>query len=290
MFLLFSCKKDNKSPNHATKLYPITFNISGFTVTNTPTDAAGKLKSTALATQAADSIPVNRLVYWLLDPKQSISYSVRVSNKGEAGFGTFTDNVAPGNYIIAFAGSSANLKFDGPNYFFTFAPVPTYVGHPSYWEETYFKTIPITVTSSGVNMDVSLSRITAKLDLVIKDPIPVGTSKIVVSFPDTATVMVKTGLGNGITTNGATKTISATDIGKTNYTISMNTLNNIKPFDVVVTYYGPDPSGPLGTKTIKNVVCKANTKTTLSGNLFDAGNAAFTITVNQDWNTATVDF
>ena len=289
MFLLFSCKKDNKPHTPPdTKLYPMSFNVSGFNQTQVPIDGKGKIKTAALTTQATDTVPVQRIIYQLYtDEKYRKLISSRNSDKGSNNFGVFTDSVPPGNYVVSFGAGSLDLKVktDYNYYYYTY-----FFGTPSYWDDTFFKSVPVKVTSSGINLNVSLDRVTAKLDLIIKDAIPAGTTKIAVSFPDLSCFDTILGTSGYPTTNGAVKTITGTDIGKTNYTISMNTFNNVKPFDVIINYYGSNPNGPLGTKTVKNVVCKHNTKTTLSGNLFTSGNSEFTITVNQDWNTSTIQF
>jgi len=281
--VLFSCKKEKKEPD--TKLYPINFKVSGFSQTNVPI-GLGKAKTAALATQAADTIPVQKLTYLLFATDIQSSLLSQISFvKGSAGFGTITDKVAPGNYLAVFCGGSANMGI----YQTTFPdPKPhTAFSYGGGWDDTFYKRIPITVTANGINMGVSLDRITARLDLVIKDAIPVGTTRIGVSFPDTLGYDATNGRGelSFIGTNGFATTITTADIGKTNYTISRYTLNNITPFDVTVSYYGPNPNAPLNTKIIKNVVCKTNTKTTLSGDLFTPGNNGFSIMVNQDWNT-----
>jgi hypothetical protein len=278
--VLFSCKKEKKASD--TKLYPINFKISGFTQTDVPI-GLGKTKTAALVTQAADTIPVQKLTYLLFATDTHSSLLSQISFvKGSADFGTFTDKVAPGNYVAVFCGGSADIKTYTSMY-----PMPHYeLGYSLYWDDTFYKRIPITVTATGINMRVGLDRITARLDLVIKDAIPVGTSQITISFTDTLGYDATNGGGklNFIGTTLVSKTITTADIGKTNYTITTNTLNNIIPFDVTISYYGPNHNAPLNIKTIKNVVCKTNTKTTLSGNLFDPGNNGFSITVNQDWD------
>lgn len=279
--VLFSCKKEKKEPD--TKLYPINFKVSGFSQTNVPI-GLGKAKTAALATQAADTIPVQKLTYLLFATDIQSSLLSQISFfKGSAGFGTITDKVAPGNYVAVFCGGSANMGV----YTSTYPEPRAGFGYIDRWDDTFYKRVPITVTASGINMGVSLDRITARLDLVIKDAIPVGTTRIWMRFPDTLGYDATPGgvKLNTLGTNVSSKTITAADIGKTNYTISTYTLNNITPFDVTVSYYGPNPTAPLNTRIIKNVVCKTNTKTTLSGDLFTPGNNGFSIMVNQDWNT-----
>jgi hypothetical protein len=290
-FLFFSCKKDKKV-TPAPKLYPVSFNLSGFTQTQVP---IGKAKTASLGTQATDTVPVQSLVYMLFQLQGSLKslglISQRRIEKGDPGFGTFTDNVAAGTYTAVFIGGSDNLKILLNNYFsYTTSLYPA----TTYWDDTFYKSIPITVSAGSLNQAISMKRITARLDLVLKDAIPTGTKKITVSFKDTAVVDAYTGKTyidrNQSVTNVTSKAINTSDIGTTNYTITMYTLNNVTPFDVTISYYGADASNPLGTKVVNNVVCKVNTITTLSGNLFTAANSEFKITVNQDWNTVNVGF
>jgi hypothetical protein len=285
-FLFFSCKKDKKV-TPTTKLYPISFNLSGFTQTQVP---IGKAKTTSLTTQAADTVPVQSLVYMLfkIQPALTLISQQRIE-KGAVGFGTFTDNVAPGDYTAVFIGGSAALNIYAYNYFGYASGSGFFT---TYWDDTFLTKVPITVTASGINQPVTMKRRTARLDVILKDAIPAGTTKITVSFRDTSQIEALSQYGNAafVTTNVTTKTINAADIGTTNYTITANTVNDTKLFDVTISYYGANPAGPLGTKIVKNVLCKTNTKTTLSGNLFTPGNNEFDITVNQDWNTVNVGF
>ncbi|MDN5289041.1 MAG: hypothetical protein JWR38_5315 [Mucilaginibacter sp.] len=294
MLLIFSCKKDNKADDtHDAKLYPINFNVSGFSQTDIPISGVSKAKTTALTTQATDTIPVEKLYYLLYTADASHRLlNSKTSKKGDANFGSVTDNVPAGNYMVTFGGGSSALILRNfyTEYFFSYFTGFINDPHPEYkWDDTFLKSIPITVTSAGVSTNVSLDRATSRLDLVIKDAIPAGTTKILVTFVDTFDL----GSGGSTVKQGTsvnTQVVSAADIGKTNYTITMYTLNNVKPFNVNISYYGSNPNGPLGTKTVKNVVCKTNTKTILSGFLFTPGNAEFTIMVNQDWNTNTIQF
>jgi hypothetical protein len=278
--LLFSCKKDKKvAPDE--KLYPVNFNLSGFTETQ---DSLNKIRTAALAAQATnDPLPVQSLVY-LLFKNTGVLVSQKRAEVGSAGFGTFSDNLPAGDYTVAFIGGSSDLNvYPGP--YFGYG-TPTGI-----WADLFYKKVPITVTTGGVNLNAELNRLNAKLNIVLKDPIPTGVTKITVGFNDTTFISAHTIKGDGtsrarlITTN-----IGATDIGKTNYTITIYTLNNIKPFDVTINYYGSNNTAPLGTRLVKDVICKRNTLTTLSGNLFMPGNSAFNITVNQDWNTVNLGF
>ena len=288
VFLFFSCKKEKKPTNAQT--YPISFKVTGFSQTQVPIGGVGKTKTAALATQATDSIPVQKLVYILFSTGDAHATTLKRYTKGDASFGTITDNVPPGNYIATFIGGSDRLIVEDDEGKGEYTPF--YFHYPSnQWDDTFYKRVPITVTSSGINQGVAIDRFTSRLDLIIKDAIPAGTSRITVTFSDTSLVDAKSGLKFYPGTNYTSKTINTADIGKTNYTITMYNLNNIKPFDVSISYYGINPNGPLDTKVIRNVVCKTNTRTILSGDLFTPTNSEFTIAINQDWNTpVTVNF
>jgi hypothetical protein len=303
-FLFFSCKKEQKASGNDQK-YPVSFKITGFSESQIPIGGkAGKIKTTALAPQAIDSIPVQQLVYMLFGVNGTGPITVRKFTKGDPDFGIISDNVPAGDYIATFIGGSARLKiasFSDPRageylpYFFTYSTnVYPPSGDTNTWDDTFYKRVPITVTSSGINQGVTVDRITSKLDFVIKDPIPAGITKIVVAFNDTIAVDVKSKVaikGYNPFINRTEQAISTADAGKTNYTISIFNLHNVTPFDVTVSYYGANPNGPLDTKVIKNVICKTNTKTTLSGYLFTPSNNEFTTTIDQAWDTpVTVNF
>ena len=286
--LLFACKKDKKAPDPSAKLYPISVNVSGFSQSQVPTDGIAKTKT--LATQATDPIPVQTIYYMLIKGTGANIdlVSMRHVNKGDPNFTQFNDNVPAGDYSVVFFGGSSNLTphdaFPIPyfNYFLDYTS-----GGTLYWDDTFFKRVPFTVTNTGVNLAVEIPRVTARLVVVLKDAIPAGVTKIVVSFPDANAYGIngpRTLPAVPSTTNTSTSIIKSTDIGTQNYTIAMNTLHDTTPFDVTISYYGSNQTGPLGTKTVKNVVCKTNTQTILSGNLFTQDNGQFQITVDQDWN------
>jgi len=283
--LLFACKKDKKAPD--VKLYPISFNVSGFSQTGVPID--GKAKTNSLNTQATDTVPVQSLYYMLYNNIGDLITTRRV-NKGDANFGQFNDNVPAGSYRAVFCGGSSSLTAYQTKYF-TYSTNPISNNTPCYWDDTFFYSLSFIVANTGINESIEMHRETARLVLVITDAIPTGTSKIVVKYQDTASIGYD-GVHRYAAINTTSKTINATDIGTTNYTIVTNTLNDTKPFDVTVEYYGTNPVGPLGTKVIKNVVCKSNYITTLTGNLFSpGGNGQFALSIDTDWGTpVTVNF
>lgn len=292
--LLVSCKKDNKT-TPTQKLYPVTFNLTEFSQTQIP---IGKTKPASLATQAADSITVRQLYYMLYNETGSL-IGANYKHSGDKDFGTFTDQISPGKYYAVFCGGSDSLNVSGDgDLFFTCSHTSDPFKYRP-WDETFYKKVPLTVDNSGaaINQAVVLDRITSRLDIVIKDPIPAGSTRLKFSYPDTIAVSTFSGsvarpsyFSQFINKYVVNRMLSTADIGKSNYTITLYTLNNNAPFDLTVEYFGKSATDPIFTKTIKNVICKRNYRTILSGLLFYPGNTSFDIAVDPVWNTVNLNF
>lgn len=290
--LLFSCKKEKKSTDNTSKLYPVTFKVSDFSQTQVPLGNTKTIKTASLSTNATDTIPVDVLHYLLYNNTTNMLYTLKKASKTDSGFGNFNENLAAGNYTAIFGGGGSDLdlyEYQFPNAL----PLYYFYYKQAIWKDTFYKNVTFTVTNAPLNQTVSLDRVTAQLQLRLTDAIPAGVTSIKVSFPDAAgfaavsraVVLPRTYLAPPVSPTIFVQPITAADAGKTNYQITLNTLNNITPFTVAIDYYTTDPTHSVSTKVIPNVVCKTNTRTILSGNLFKPGNTAFTIQIDQDWAT-----
>jgi hypothetical protein len=277
LLLLFSCKKDKKNPP-AEKLYPVSFNITDFSQIHVPIDG-GVVK--AKTTTAIDTLPVTDLIFMLFNADGTALKELKRVTKTSTGFGKFTTSVAPGNYLAVFCGGPSSLKVSGDG------TIGSLIGNLTVWGDTFYKKTSITVTSSAVSQNVALDRLSAQLVLNVNDAIPADVKKITVSYKDYQSIKAST--GDRLVPQGVTVTNSATivpaNVGKTNYRIVMNTLNNVTPFAVTIKYFKADLNNAFATKTVTDVVCNQNVRTILSGNLFTPGNSGFTLTFDPAYNT-----
>ncbi|MCD8740266.1 hypothetical protein LT679_06595 [Mucilaginibacter roseus] len=273
--LLFACKKGSKDtpPPTDEKKYAVTFNVSDFSQDYGPLESAKQKKGLKLN---ADSSSTERLVYQLFKEGGTGFIAYKNLLRGDAGFGTFSEQLTPGNYIAAFVGSSKYLQNSGDKKTFT------YLGP---WGEIFTKRVSFTVSSAPVNTSVQLDRVNNQLVLNIEDAIPADVKKIEFSYTDNFALNV-TASGNGFT-NANTRTVTvyvtSAEVGKTNYKIAVNTCYNAAS-TVTIRYFKNDPNVPYGIKTVPNVIRKTNYRTTVSGKLFTPGNAGFTVDLDDTWD------
>lgn len=271
--LLFtSCGKEKRiTPDDGGKKYPVKFDVSGFTQIYEPQGSAtGKVK-----TNDVDSLPVTTLAYVVFKDNQIVS--IKTSKKGEAGFGTFTDELSPGSYQIAFGGGSPGIISMGS----------VDVAYPDNktallsGNDLFSKKIPLTVSSSAIAQNVQLSRVSSQLVVNINDPVPTGVTFIGVRMKDTTTYALQQQKYYGEYDHDYQRKIIGSDIGKSNYRIVINNSHNIVPFTITIYYV---QNGKTVSKVIPNVVCKTNMRTVLSGNLFGSNGANFEMKIDRNLN------
>jgi len=287
LLFLFSCKKEHQEEKEVPR-YPVRFDLTGFTQTQQPIDVA-TIKTNSLTTNTGtDTIPVNQLFYFVygrvVNGAQPPLVAQKIINRTDAGFGVFTDDLPAGNYDIYFVGSSVTLKGLDLN-----GGGLTYYPQNSGWGDTFYKKIPITVTSTGINQTVQMERRSAQIVVNILDAIPANVTKIEVKYDDYLAFYTNNtgGLKNYYGQAIVSKPVTTTDIGVTNFKVYANTIFTNVPAQVSIAYYTTGTS-PSDTKTV-TVTSQPNKRTVISGKLF-SGNNTFNITFD-DWNTpVTVGF
>jgi len=323
------------------KKYPVNFDLTDFQLSNGSISKRGNNSLMALnSSTSADSLGkhINNLVYLVYDSTgKEVSrirqfhgsyaykyvrsfgfyadYIIFDSNK----FGSLQDTLAAGKYTVCLFGS--NYKFTinqrdqydpnaGPEGIEPLANA--YIGekeflgfHYSFTEDSFYKKFSLTVNNEPIKQDLSLDRITGKLEINILDAIPANANKFEFRVYYAAThIKLATSdlLGD---THYADEEgeefpeyaenflfhpiqIKPSEKGMANYQYIKFLFGRSKP--VIVKLRCVDASGKLiANKTVKNVLIYKNRRTILKGRLFDnRSEVSFNVSVNSEWDPQTV--
>ncbi|SDP26014.1 hypothetical protein SAMN05428975_0901 [Mucilaginibacter sp. OK268] len=292
---LLSCKKSSHTQTDAPtgKLYPVTFKVSNFTQQNTPIPQDNKTKVNAVVPPAQANII--RLIYRVYDSNNTLKRTI-ITKKSGPNFGTISDSLATGNYTAVIVGLTDTIQYSNDATTFFYIPLNLYSGFlPEEFKETFYKKTSFTVGNQPLQQSVTIDRLNAELQVVVKDAIPAGVTLISVNvyntethysfFDDASSDTLKT---DGTLNYRYTDTsVPLAAVGTTNFAATPVTdlLNTHAGVRVTISAYRND--GKPGTyKTIYNVTIQRNTRTLLTGNLFSnsTGNQSFNVTYNSIYN------
>jgi len=289
---LQACKKDNHTDpvvNTPDKLYPITFNVTN---TVQQTKLASKMGTTASFPISEPYINplkggINTIDYMLYDVN-GILKKHSTFHSPEANFGSISDNVSAGNYTVAIVGSidssgysNRNIGEDG---YYRFVSVQDSLfgyaysssiystsGGEEQWYDAFFKKFSLTVPGSGINQNITLTRIVAQVELYILDALPDNATSLSFEIKDDRSYYsaLKDMPAAQITTHSNIHSTNITNTNRKNFKISAIVVDTASPFSAIVSVYGTN--GLITKKTINDIRCQKNTKTILSGKLFSCG-------------------
>lgn len=333
LIFLLACKKEQQpispSPSIKTdeKKFAVEFNIAEFwqQVESMALNGSHQLMS-APGITAADSLKnhINNLLYLAYDSagnevgrirqytyKDGYKYNYwpydsywKVYNKP---FGSIVDSLPAGKYTVIFIGSTYDFLINSR---YKEDPAPddreklqtaliaeesTLSWRISYTGDTFVKKFTINVADPKIQQDVTLDRITGKLEVNILDAIPAVADQFEFRF---------VGAGSGITLSnmrlfGATYydesdvppfpliQIKPSDKGKTNYQYTKFLFGgSTTPIEVTVEIRCHDTNGHLmASKIVTGVPIYINKRTILKGKLFDTSpQVSFNVSVNSEWD------
>jgi hypothetical protein len=319
LFMLLSCKKEHQNAgdinNKAEKKYPVSFNVSGFTQTQTIISLKNgkqKLMSTGKKLAAADSTSLNDAfvdyAYVVYDASgkevsrifkqgfgnpdnKNYEYryiytpapGVRRLFMGPDSFGTIQDSLATGNYtVLVIAGIQFNVNAIGP---FSpdsikYTPLSSAAAYsaPGFKTDVFFKKFNITVGTGPLNQNIALNRVSGQLEIIIKDTPPNGYRlQTDIKYDNRAFAFSsETPFCNEEESYG---------LSLLNPVNAITLQNTTAPMTITMSAYDVSDNF-ITSKTINNVRVYKNTRTILSGNLFtqQPGATQFTITANQAWD------
>jgi hypothetical protein len=294
--VLLSCKKDKKAPDlqPQSKERQLSFTINGFTQSTGPVTNSVNKKLETNAIQ--DS---SMLTYVLLDSTNTVVKIVNQSSS-DASFGTFTDNVLPGTYYVAFLASElpsntqtikTKLTYKDKGRFNYMSTTTPSVAAP--WRDLLYVKSKIVVANNDLALSFTLTRIVGKIQLEVLDAIPSGAPGLSLLFTEFNTYFsVITGKfitsSTGVIGGQSITVLPGTTLNSIiAYTATLNTSLPV----TIVSYHTPRSSTDQTTiiKKTFGITCQANKLTIVSGNLF-SNNGVFNISVG-DWNpSVTIPF
>jgi hypothetical protein len=297
--ILSSCKKEGmkgavKNTAVSGKTYPVKFHLSGV---KKSLQTINSLKKNALSDQ------ITSLYYYVfrsgVDQFGSIAlFKQKVQNFTDADFGSVTDTLPVGNYLVFFVGTKApgTVVEENKLGIGTFG-LPIFYYNDANIHETFISQLGLNVTDS-VTQDVVLTRANALVNVQIADTVPPNAATIKLSFDDFPLgLSLFGGIGDphGATDTGAYPTvtytypISAADQGKPGFTFSALVWSYGYPNIRVDCFDGGE--NLLASKVITPFIAFGpNTQYTFTGKLFSNGNTAignggsFQVTVDPNWN------
>lgn len=290
-----SCKKAHHSdPDPDPKTYSVNFSLSGFrqAIASAPgSKQVNGIKTNATPTPVtADYFKmIHYRVYNTINTHYSLFHSLSIDSSA-SNFGTISDRLPAGNYTVGIAAGMAGLKFD-ERVFNTAGDVTSGISYgyanPQNlaWKDAFFDKFELTV-SGDINQNVTLSRVVGQLEVNIEDAIPVNAKTIAVTVTNDAFYYVFN-TEQPEMTRPMTFTTLIPDVakGKPNFKVSSLIANTVAPFVVKITCYDANQKNIGPGVTVPNVTCQKNTRTILSGKLFDYSSFdTFTIGINNDWD------
>jgi hypothetical protein len=194
-------------------------------------------------------------------------------------FGTITDSLPAGQYIVVLVGSSAPVywEYPDPNSFFqSRLSFKTPGGELRKIPDLFYKRLTIDVAPNTPLPDTSivLKRTIGKLEVVVTDAQPGDSIDISISYES-----YRYNLERGVASDVyMPKKISRKDVK----TFSDYVLNLEFPFTVTINAIDR-VTGAVRTKTANMVYCYKNKKTILSGNMFTTP-SGFKVNVDDAWD------
>ena len=308
---LLSCKKEHASQSTPVKIsgkkYKVVFNVSNFYVQKGGSSFLRSRSAGPVSLAAADSVinvsgyldNLYLFAYDNLNGNDLISKVAQDSTMNN--FGTITDSLAAGQYIIAIAAGKkgfvpingtyvgAGTRFDQGSIW-----VETTLGYNNpNWQDTFSAYYILTVSAINANVySVTLHRMVSKLQLHLTDAVPANAKSITMAYAGEASQLsvFDQAIDIGpIDTVSVTKQVTAADVGKTGFTLEKIIGNSSFYTDVILT--AKDASNNVIAKvTVPVIKLKQNTTTILSGKLFGASASAnsqsFQVKIDTAWNTS----
>lgn len=279
--VILSCSKDHsKETGIAEGTHKVVFKVGGFSQQSGGFETRG-VTTNRLTTNAADTSLTNRIsvLFFAVYDSSGKLVSLTKQLSTVSYFGTYSNNLRAGNYTIAIAGGGKSFSYEAIPYVPGVAAdaqslstdVLIYRGadiNINPFSDTFFKKIALTVSSGDVTQNITLNRITSKLDINIQDAIPANTTSITArtDVGVAAWFLVGTETPSSEEEIYLVNNIPANKIGTSNYTISTIVLYKSP---VTIDLYAKNSKGEtFAEKIIKNVTFEKNKLTVLSGSLF----------------------
>lgn len=275
--LAAACSSESEVTN-PDELVPVKVHVNEFSVAMSGFD---NNPARTRAEDAASYAGVNALQLAIYDATGiAVVHVKRIKGDGSyTSFSDFTCQLPVGNYTMVTLGYA---HYDGDAFTLTSPTEAAYTSERP--RETFTKVQSLRVTNAeAVNLDVTLDRISAKLDLYSTDNRPAGIAKLRTTFAKGGKSFNPT-TGLALTDTGFAQTNTpSTAVGSTINVGSMPLLyTDEETMDITIEVLDPSEN-VLFTKLVPNVPFKRNNITTVSGPIFTTGSSAFGFKLNTTW-------
>ncbi|HWD87279.1 MAG TPA: hypothetical protein VG367_04065 [Mucilaginibacter sp.] len=321
MIVLSACKKDaaNKTITNS-KTTHVTFSV-GFSQSTGGFNGAANIVKSKFTTHAlaVDTILAKSASIIIVGVYTTDGSQVFLTRQlaTDTVFGTVNYNLPPGNYIVTFAAGQTGMIETGTTLANTYINYGIATNGPGQWQNTFFEKMNLTVGSSSINQNVTLSRIGAQLVVNIEDAVPANVKAIIVAMTDSPNQAGANAFAVGSETSGIpgdppsdpgvmyayTPLNTAITAGTKNLKFCIAFLKVAAPYTVTIAAYnqevnaapnnvpGFSPATSVALDIIPNVTAQAGAQTILSGKLF-GGNGltntgGFQMTIDPQWSTTT---
>ena len=277
VLLAAACSSESEVIN-PDELVPVKVHVNEFSISMSGfNDGPAKTR----ADDAASYDGVNAIQLAIYDATGiAVVHVKRIKDDGSyTSFSDFTCQLPVGNYTMVTLGYA---HYDGDAFTLTSPTEAAYTSERP--RETFTKVQSLRVTNTeAVDVDVTLDRISAKLEIISTDNRPAGIQKIRTTFGKGGKSFdPSTGLA--LTDGGFTQTNSpSAAVGTTINVGSMPLLYaDEESMDITIEVLDAGDN-VLFTKVVPNVPFKRNNITTVSGPIFTTGPSAFGFKLNTTW-------
>ena len=257
--LIFSaCTSDAPAPTQT-----VTFNLSTFEQTTEPLKAPAAVILDDENGSALTDI-------FIFDGDNQVAHQTSDADD----FGTIALPLTQGEHNLHFVATrSSGITVSGGSIFATSL------------RSTFGKHLALNVTSTTDDQNIELDRITGMLRITILDEFPANAAEIeFIINKRYTTLRVEDFFGSEAEGSNTIRTSCTSKVGKSGQFFSINILsrNFGNPYNAIVTINAYNAGGEnIASVTVNDVQLCSNTKTLLSGNLFDMPNA--NVSVNTTW-------
>lgn len=293
---LFTCKKDHSNtskPNANEKKYKIAFSLSDFS--QVITGSAGKLQNNAVVSDPAIIRSMFDVIYLQVGDSSGRFVGKRYSGKAYT-TGSITDSLGSGKYVIRICAGQTGLK--GPlasDITYNIYP-PAGVdadATPAAWGDTFYKSFLLTVNNADVNLNVTLERIVGRIEVDIKDVLPLDAYSFNMTVVNDAFeydykgIPIFSGLQPKTFTTNAVIIPDSSKI-KSNFKFRYITANTTTTHPLTFTLFCKRKDGSvIAQRQFPATTVQKNQSKVFTGNFFGTANnnAGFQVSIDTRWIT-----
>lgn len=253
---LVACKKESQSEIAIKKEYNVTFNINGLN------SGSGDSKSATISSNStSNDSEISKITYLAYNEYDALVDSVSQDNSGDT-FGSILGKLAPGKYTLVFIASKNSFLLEGAgnlNYLNLVFP-----------QDVFLSKTTVTISRKDVVKDISLTKVSGKLQIEIEDFMPQNAAEIQISIsnaPDK--LMIKTGRAASVSPINMIIPVEQNDLGKAGKIIETDILASSTPINTITITLLDADKNVLAEKVLNNVTITKSTNTVLSAKLFE---------------------